>query len=63
MSDRKAAKHDESPKPRELLDPRQLKVVEVDQAKGGPEKGLTCLPQTEICNILIWILIRFKSTF
>ena len=51
MSDRKAAKHDERPKPRELLDPWQLKVVEVDQAKSRPEKGLACLPQAENWNI------------
>ena len=45
--DRKAAKHDESPKSGELLDPRQLKVVEVYQPKGSPEKCLTCLPEAE----------------
>ena len=70
MSDRKAAKHDERPKPRELLDPRQLKVVEVYQAKSGPEESLARLPQTEIWNLKldikyllfkIQIKLKFKT--
>ena len=44
---RKAAKHDESPKARELLDPGQLEVVQVDQAKGRPKQGLAGFPKTE----------------
>ena len=45
VDDGEGAEHDEAPEPRELLDARQLKVVEVDEAKGGPEEGLSCLPQ------------------
>ena len=47
-----AAEHDETPKPSELLDSTQLKVVQIYQTKGGPEQSLRCLPQTEK-NILI----------
>ena len=44
---RKAAEHDERPKACELLDPGQLKVVEVNQPKSRPEKSLTRLPEAE----------------
>ena len=45
VDDWKAAEHDEAPEPGELLDPGQLEVVQVYQAKRGPEKGLRCLPE------------------
>ena len=51
VDDGEGAEHDEAPEPRELLDARQLKVVEVDEAKRGPKQGLTCFPETEIKNI------------
>ena len=47
VDDGEGAEHDEAPEPCELLDPGQLEVVQVDQAKGGPKKGLTCFPKTE----------------
>ena len=31
--------------PRKLFDASQFKVVEVDEAKRGPEESLSCLPQ------------------
>ena len=31
--------------PRKLFDASQFKVVKVDEAKRGPEEGLSCLPQ------------------
>ena len=37
VDDREAPEHDEAPEPGELLDPRQLKVVQVYQTKRGPE--------------------------
>ena len=46
-ADREASEHDESPKARELLDARQLEVVEVYQPKSSPEQSLTGLPQAE----------------
>ena len=52
VDDREASKHDQTPEPGELLDPCQLKVVQIYQTKGGPEQSLCCLPQTEK-NILI----------
>ena len=52
VDDGKAAEHDETPEPGELLDSCQLEVVQIYQAKGGPEQCLCCLPQTEK-NILI----------
>ena len=51
VDDGEGAEHDEAPEPRELLDPGQLEVVQVDQAKGGPKKGLTCFPKTESKNM------------
>ena len=47
VDDGEGAEHDEAPEPGELLDPRQLKVVQIDQAKGRPEQCLTCFPKTE----------------
>ena len=40
VDDGEAPEHDEAPEPRELLDPGQLEVVQVDETKGCPEKGL-----------------------
>ena len=51
VDDGEGAEHDEAPEPRELLDPGQLEVVQVDQAKGGPKQGLTCFPKTESKNM------------
>ena len=51
VDDGEGAEHDEAPEPRELLDARQLKVVEVDEAKRGPKQGLTCFPEAENKNI------------
>ena len=45
VDDGEGAKHDEAPEPRELLDPGQLKVVEIYQAEGRPEQSLTGFPQ------------------
>ena len=39
------AEHEQPREPRELLDPRQLEVVQVDQAEDRPEERLTRLPQ------------------
>ena len=47
VDDREAPEHNETPKPRELFDSCQLKVVQVYQAESRPEQGLRCLPQTE----------------
>ena len=47
VDDREAAEHNQTPKPRELLDSCQLKVVQVYQTESRPEEGLRCLPQTE----------------
>ena len=47
VDDGEGAEHDETPEPCELLDPGQLKVVQVDQAKGGPKQGLAGFPKTE----------------
>ena len=46
VDDGEASKHDQAPEPGELLDPRQLKVVQVYEAKWRPEQCLCCLPQT-----------------
>ena len=51
VDDGEGAEHDEAPEPCELLDPGQLEVVQVDQAKGGPKQGLTCFPKTESKNM------------
>ena len=51
VDDGEGAEHDEAPEPRELLDPGQLEVVQVYQAKGGPKQGLTCFPKTESTNV------------
>ncbi len=40
VDQREASEHDEAPKPCELLDPRQLEVVQVYQAERRPEQGL-----------------------
>ena len=47
VDDGEAAEHDQTPEPRELLDPCQLKVVQVYQTKGSPKQSLGCLPQTK----------------
>ena len=47
VDDGERAEHDQAPEPRELLDPGELKVVQVDQTEGGPEQGLACFPKTE----------------
>ena len=47
VDDGERAEHDQAPEPRELLDPGQFKVVQVDQTEGGPEQGLACFPKTE----------------
>ena len=47
VDDGEGAEHDEAPEPRELLDARQLKVVEVYQPKSSPEQSLASLPQAE----------------
>lgn len=36
--------HEEAEEPRELLDARQLKVVQVDEAENRPDQGLQGLP-------------------
>ena len=46
VDNREASKHDQSPEPGELLDSCQLEVVQIYQAKSGPEQCLRCLPQT-----------------
>ena len=61
VDDGEGAEHDQAPEPRELLDPRQLKVVEVYQAKSGPEQSLTCLPQAEIQNLNLIYPARARS--
>ena len=48
VDDGEAAEHDETPEPGELLDPRELEVVQVYQAKRRPEKGLCGLPEAEM---------------
>ena len=45
VDDGEAPKHDEAPEPCELLDPRQLEVIQVYQAKWRPEQRLCRLPQ------------------
>ena len=45
VDDWKAAEHDEAPEPRELLDPGELEVVQVYQAKRRPEQRLRGLPE------------------
>ena len=45
VDDGEAAEHDETPEPGELLDPCQLKVVQIYQTKSSPEQSLRCLPQ------------------
>ena len=45
VDDGEAPEHDEAPEPGELLDTRQLKVVQVYQTKWRPEKRLCRLPQ------------------
>ena len=47
VDDGERAEHDQAPEPRELLDPGELKVVQVDQTERGPEQGLACFPKTE----------------
>ena len=47
VDDGERAEHDQAPEPRELLDPRQLKVVEVDETKGRPKQGLAGFPKAE----------------
>ena len=37
VDDGEAPEHDEAPEPRELLDPGQLEVVQVDETEGCPE--------------------------
>ena len=48
VDDGEASKHDEAPEPGELLDPRELEVVQVYQAERRPEKGLCGLPEAEM---------------
>ena len=48
VDDGEAPKHDEAPEPGELLDPRELEVVQVYQAERCPEKGLCGLPEAEM---------------
>ena len=48
VDDGEAPKHDEAPEPGELLDPRELEVVQVYQAERRPEKGLCGLPEAEM---------------
>ena len=55
VDDGEGAEHDQAPEPRELLDPRQLKVVEVDEAKGRPKQGLAGFPKAENGRIWNWI--------
>ena len=47
ISHRKTAKHNERPKAGELLDARQLEVVQVDQAESRPEESLTGFPEAD----------------
>ena len=47
ISHRKTAKHDERPKAGELLDPRELEVVQVDQPKSRPEESLAGFPEAD----------------
>ena len=56
VDDGERAEHDQAPEPRELLDPGELKVVQVDQTEGGPEKGLACFPKTE--NLTAFTTVR-----
>ena len=46
VDQREAAEHDETPEPGELLDPCQLKVVQIYETKSCPKQSLRCLPQT-----------------
>ena len=56
VDDGEGAEHDEAPEPGELLDPRQLKVVKVNQTKSRPEQSLTCFPEAE--NVLLhWVAV------
>ena len=48
VDDGEAPKHNEAPEPGELLDPRELEVVQVYQAERRPEKGLCGLPEAEM---------------
>ena len=47
VDDGEAAEHDEAPEPGELLDPCELKVVQVYQTERRPEQGLCGLPEAE----------------
>jgi hypothetical protein len=46
VDDRVCSKHQHAPEPGEALDASQLKVVQIDEAKHGPEQCLSCLKQT-----------------
>ena len=40
-----AAKHEQCPEPRELLNPRELELRERDEPEGSPEERLRCLKE------------------
>ena len=44
--DREGAKHDQTPKPCELLDSSKFEIVKVDKTKCGPKQCLCGLPKT-----------------
>ena len=46
--EREASEHDESPKPCELFNTSQFKIIEINETECCPEQGLWGLPQTEI---------------
>ena len=56
-----APEHDEPPEPGELLDPSQLKVVQVYQTKRRPEQGLCGLPEAELIQCSEIITLPLKS--
>ena len=45
VDDGEGAEHDEAPEPGELLDAGQLKVVQINQTKYGPEQCLNGFPK------------------
>ena len=47
VDDGEAAEHGHTPEPGELLDSRQLEVIQVDQTKACPEQSLRRLPQAD----------------
>ena len=46
IDDREGTKHEHAPKPSELLDASQFKVVQINQTKCSPKQCLGCFPNT-----------------